>query len=156
MTGPAAPGFADVAPWLALGLCGFIGFWCLIAFVLSRLSGWSSLANAYPAGEILSPSLRWSWQSAHMNLNTNYNAALTVVADPQAVHFSMFRLLRIGHEPFSVPWQDLRAEIRRLFLVQRIALRFAQAPDVTMLISPALAERLAQASGGRFAVPASQ
>lgn len=153
MHGPPAT-FTQVAPWLALSLFGFTFFWCLIAFVLSRMSGWATLAAAYPAGEVLSPNTRWRWQSALMNANTKYNASLTVVADPQAVHVSVMALLNVGHRPFTVPWQDIHAEMRQLFLIQRVALTFIKAPTVTMLIPPKLAERLATASGGRFTMPA--
>ena len=76
------PTFTEIAPWLALSLFGFTLFWCFIVFVLSRMSGWATLAAAYPAGEVLSPNTRWRWQSALMNANTKYNASLTVVADP--------------------------------------------------------------------------
>jgi hypothetical protein len=153
MHGPPAT-FTQVAPWLALSLFGFTFFWSLIAFVLSRMSGWATLAAAYPAGEVLSPNTRWRWQSALMNANTKYNASLTVVADPQAVHVSVMALLSVGHRPFTVPWQDIHAEMRQLFLMQRVALMFIKAPTVTMLIPPKLAERLATASGGRFTMPA--
>jgi hypothetical protein len=153
MTSPP-PTLAQIAPWLALALFGFAIFWCLVTFLLSRMSGWATIAAAYPAGEVLSPSSRWAWQSAFMNLNTKYNASLTVVADPQAVHFSVFAPFAVGHRPFSVPWPDIHAEMRQLLLMQRVALTFTRAPGVTMLIPPKLAERLAAASLGRFAMPA--
>ena len=38
--------FADVGPGLALALFGFTLFWCFISFLLSRLSGWATLAAA--------------------------------------------------------------------------------------------------------------
>ncbi len=148
------PTFTEIAPWLVLSLFGFTLFWCLIVFVLSRMSGWATLAAAYPAGEVLSPNTRWRWQSALMNANTKYNASLTVIADPQAVHLSVLAPLSVGHRPFTVPWQDIHAEMRQLFLIQRVALTFINAPTVTMLIPPKLAERLATASGGRFTMPA--
>jgi hypothetical protein len=63
------------------------------------MSGWATLAAAYPAGEVLSPNTRWRWQSALMNANTKYNASLTVIADPQAVHLSVLAPLSVGHRP---------------------------------------------------------
>jgi hypothetical protein len=147
------PAIVDIAPWIALALFGFTFFWCFVAFLMSRLSGWARLASAYPAAEVLTPNVRHAWQSALMNANTKYNASLVVVADPQAVHFSTLAIFRAGHSPFSVPWPALRAETRQLLFVQRVALTFAKVPDVTMLIAPRLAQRLAAASGGRFSVP---
>lgn len=145
--------FAEIAPWLALALFGFTFFWCFVTFVLSRMSGWATLATAYPAGEVMTPNVRWRWQSALMNANTKYNGALTIVADAQAVHCSVFLPLRTGHDPFSAPWQDIRTEIRHVMFSERIALSFARAPNVTMLVSRKLAERLATASLGRLVVP---
>jgi len=153
--GPA-PSFGQIAPWLTLALISFTVFWCLVPLAIARMSGWAALAAAYPAGQVMTPNMRWSWQSAVMNLNTSYNAGLTLVADLQAVHVSVFLLMRPGHKPFSVPWEDIRATPRHLLLMERVALTFAKAPNVTMLISPKLAERLAQASMGRLAVAGAQ
>ena len=144
--------FAEVGPWLALALFGFTLFWCFISFLLSRLSGWATLAAVYPAGELLTPNVRYRWQSALMNANTKYNAALTIVADGRAVHFAMFPLFKVGHAPLSVPWEDIHAAPRELLFMHRIALTFARAPHVTMLIPVALAGRLTAASMGRFTV----
>ncbi len=150
-----APSFAEIAPWIALALFGFTFFWCFVIFLMSRLSGWAALAAAYPATDVLSPGVRYRWQSAFMNANTKYNASITVAADTQGVHFSTFPLFSIGHAPFSVPWTDVRAETRQLMFATRVKLTFARAPQVTMLIPPRLAERLEAASMGRFRAPRS-
>jgi hypothetical protein len=146
-------GLVDWTLWIALALFAFTFLWCVIAFSLSRLSGWNRLAAAYPASPIMTPSARYRWQSALMNGNTKYNSALTVTADAQAVHFATFALLTPGHTPFSVPWEDVRGELRQLTFVQRVALRFEKEPDVTMLVPIVLAQRLAAASNGRFIAP---
>jgi hypothetical protein len=143
----------ELAPILVIAIFAFTFFWCVISFVLSRMSGWATLAAAYAAVPAVTPNRRMSWQSALMNGNAKYSGAMTVVADAQMLHFAVFPLLRIGHDPFSVPWGDVRAERRQLLLVERVALTFAQAPGVTMLISRSLMERLAQASGGQLRVP---
>lgn len=148
----SAVSFGDVAPWLALGIFGVTFFWCLISFVMSRISGWATLAAAYPAAEVLTPHARYTWQSAFMNGTTRYSAALAVVADAQAVHFSMFPLLKIGHAPFSVPWQDIRAERVQRAFTQDVALTFARASGVSIRITPKLGDRLAAASAGRITV----
>jgi len=152
MSSDAIARFAEVGPVLALALFGFTLFWCFISFLLSRLSGWSTLADAYPAGEVMTPNVRYRWQSALMNANTKYNGALTIVADGRAVHFSMLPLFKVGHAPLSVPWEDIHAAPRELLFMHRIALTFARAPHVTMLIPVPLAERLTAASMGRFMV----
>jgi hypothetical protein len=144
---------AGVAPILVLAIFGFTFFWCLISFVLSRVSGWATLAAAYPAAPVSTPSTRFAWQSAFMNGNAKYSGAMTVVADAQRGHFAMFPLLRIGHEAFSVPWDDIRVERRQLLLTERAALTFARAPGVTMLVSRSLVERLGHASGGHVRLP---
>jgi hypothetical protein len=142
-----------MTPILVLAVFGFTFFWCLISFVLSRISGWAVLAAAYPAAPPLTPNTRMAWRSALMNGNAKYNGALTIVADARALHFALFPLMRIGHDPFSVPWGDIRAEMRQLLLTERAALTFARAPAVTMLISRTLLDRLAQASAGQLRVP---
>ena len=100
----------------------------------------------------MTPNVRYRWQSALMNANTKYNAALTIAADGRAAHFSTFALFTPGHAPFSVPWEDIHAQPRELLFMHRVALSFAKAPEVTMLIPVRLAERLTEASMGRFAV----
>jgi hypothetical protein len=135
---------------LALAALAFVALWCVIPLVLSRISGWAALANAYPAKPTMGASSRWAWQSVRMNGTVRYNGAVTVIADTRMAHFSVFTLLRLGHQPLSVPWEDIRAEQRDMLLARQVALTFARAPEVTMLIRPSLMQRLADASAGRL------
>lgn len=72
-------------------------------------------------------------------------------AGDRHLHVKMW--LRLGHPPFSVPWQDIRA-VRRATLGRRnVVLSFAREPRVTFNIYGSIAERLAAASGGKLRVP---
>jgi hypothetical protein len=83
----------------------FGAFWCLIPFLLSRLGGWSRLAERFPApAEAAGKCFRW--QSARVGL-VNYNNCLTIYISKAGLYLSMTPLLRVGHHPMLIPWKEI-------------------------------------------------
>ena len=125
-------------------------FWILISTGVAALSGWKTLAEAYPPfSEPSGEKLRF--QSASLRWSSNYTGIIHMSANHQGLALSVFALFRPGHAPMLIPWGDIRAEVRA-GLIPSITLRFARRPKVPFIISNALGERLAGMSGGQLIV----
>ncbi len=123
----------------------FIVIWLFVVFLTSWMSGWGKLADVYPARMPFNEEC-WSWQSGSFRWSASYSGILKVCADTQALHLSVLFMFRPGHTPLSIPWEDISG--RKRFL--NIELRFRRADHIPVRISPRLAGRLEQASGGLF------
>jgi hypothetical protein len=127
------------------GIVAFGLFWVFIVWLIAQLGGWSKLADVYPA-RIPFNETCWSIQSGRFRWGTNYSGILRVCADNQALHLSVFPLFRPGNPPLSIPWEDITTKPRTF----GVEMRFYRADGVPLLISRQLANRLEQASEGRF------
>ncbi len=130
-------------------ILAFALFWAGIVWLVAQLSGWSRLAEVYPA-RIPFNETCWSMQSARFRWSSNYSGFLRVCADSQALHLSVFVLFRPGNPPLSIPWEDISAAAYSV----GVELRFYRAENVPLRISRRLAERLVQAAEGRFQIVA--
>ena len=120
---------------------------CTLPLFIAAMSGWSMLrrrfSQTFPfTGEA------WKWQSARMRLGCNYNNCLTVGADASGLYLSVLFLIRIGHPPLFLPWQEItirRRSKRPLF--RYVELRLGRDEQVPFMIRERLAERLKSAAG---------
>jgi hypothetical protein len=125
-------------------------FWLLISGMIARMSGWRTLAEAYPLqSDPTGPKLRF--QSATLRWSSNYTGIVHVSGDGQGLYLSVLFLFRIGHPPMFIPWDEIRIE-PHAGLIPSLTLRFTRRPKVPFTIGRALGERLAVMSGGRFRI----
>lgn len=128
----------------------FAGTWVLVSFALSRFSGWVALARCYPAdhpfeGELI------RFQAAQFRGATNYNGCLNFGAGQQGVYIVPMLMFRAFHPPLMIPWTDIAARpVKLLRFWNFVELRFLRTPDIPVRIKAQLAQKLAEASMGRF------
>ena len=127
------------------GTVAVAAFWSAVVWFTGQVSGWAKLADVYPQRMAFNETC-WSLQSARLRWFSNYNGILRICADGQALHLSVFPLFRPGHQPLSIPWEDVTVA-KRPFGVE---LRFYRADNVPIRLSRSFAERLVPASDGRF------
>lgn len=125
-------------------------FWIGIVLLISRLSGWGSMAEAYPSREPHAATC-FSLQSAILRLASNYNGVLKICANEEGVYFSVLFLFRPGHSPFFVPWEEIRGAKKSYFFYQVVDLRFQRTPTLPFRIYKRTAERLVGVANGRWA-----
>ena len=94
----------------------FAGLWVGISFLMSRLSGWSSLARRYraaapPEGE------RLTWASGQIG-SVSFRSCLNLTLAPSGLFLVPMLPFRLFMPPLLVPWTDVRFEgfSRILFL----------------------------------------
>lgn len=108
--------------------------WCTIGFVLSRLSGWSTLAryratNGHPVVE----RLRFQW--ARIGL-VNFASCLRFDLTQQELRVRIWWPYRLFHPPIAIPWTDIHFERSVTGFWQRIAqLQVGRPERVRMQVS---------------------
>jgi len=125
-------------------------FWSAIVYLISRLGGWGSMAEAYPYHEPLSAQC-FSMQSAILRFSSNYNGVLKICADDEGLYFSVFFLFRPGHSAFFVPWGEISGTKKSYFFYKMIDLRFQRTPDLPFRIYQSTADKLVAVANGRWA-----
>jgi hypothetical protein len=135
----------------------FITLWCFISFLISRLSGWSTLSNRFSATLPFSGQ-KWNWQSARMRLGTNYGNSLIVGADPSGLFLATIFVFRIGHTPLLLPWNEV--SIRRRWQVlsfRYLELTLGREEQIPFRLNGRLADRIRSAAGQSWPIePPSQ
>jgi len=128
----------------------FFGTWFFVIFFISRVGGWSRLAETYRTEQPFLGSLI-RFQAAQFRRSTNYNGCLNFGADPSGLYIVPVVLFRMFHPPLLIPWEEITTKpVKLLRYWTFIELRFQRAPDVPVKIKQSLAEKLVQASGGRL------
>lgn len=124
--------------------------WCAVMILISRLGGWSRLAEDYRA-DGLSPTQTWGVQSISLRYYTGYNGCITMGSDSAALYLSVWLPFRIGHPNLRIPWGDLsKSATPSRFGVVRLIV--SKAPHIPLRLRQSQIERLEAARGQ--AIPA--
>ena len=124
-------------------------FWSAVVFLISRLGGWGSMAEAYTYHEPLSAQC-FSMQRAILRFSSNYNGVLKICADDEGLYFSVMFLFRPGHPPFFVPWGEISGTPKSYVFYQVVDLRFQRTPDLPFRIYKHTADKLVAVANGRW------
>ncbi len=130
----------------------FVGLWVFITFIISRVGGWSTLAEHYRTQQpFFGTMIRF--QAAQFRHGTNYNGGLNFGANSDGLYLVPLAIFRSFHPPLLIPWSDISTrpvKIWRIF--DMVELRLQRAPNIPIRIRTALAAKLIEASVGRFNV----
>lgn len=110
----------------------FIGGWCLVMLLLSRMGGWSRLAERFPGRDRQPSGRRFSGQSGRAGL-VNYNGCLTIHTSAEGLHLAVWPIFRLGHPPLFIPWDEIHHTKLKRFLWFRWVAFEVGAPKVTTL-----------------------
>lgn len=133
--------------WLLLA---FIA-WFVVCHGLARFGGWSALAGTYPhLGSF--DGYRLYLQTVLFARGVRYGNTLVIGASHQGLYLAALFVVRPGHPPLLIPWEEISLEARSGFLGQTVELRFLRVPSVTLTLSPATAMRLAEGAAEKLPV----
>lgn len=132
---------------LIIPLC--VAGWIVFSYLLSYLSGWRFLAQAYRATQPFSGRVVRPW-AASMRWGVNYNGLIAIGMNSMGIHLSAFFLFRVGHPPIFIPWSEISASRQRRWWFKLIRLQFERYPSTYLLIPLNVAEKLSRESGGQF------
>jgi len=126
----------------------FVGLWCFICFILSRLGGWYALGRRFrsdrvPDGEAL------RWQSAQLGGFCNYNRCLNMVISKEGLHLRIWPAFRLGHPPLLIPWEEIQHHrMKRVLWIEQISFEIGDPAIARMTVSKQLSERFPVAREG--------
>jgi hypothetical protein len=93
--------------WLPLLIVpGFLAMWCGGCLVLSKLGGWSSLAERFPA-RFTPPGEKFIFAAARIG-GVRYRGIITAIKAEDGLFLSVFKPWRFGHPPILIPWVELK------------------------------------------------
>ena len=128
----------------------FLSIWFLVAFIISRVGGWSALADYYRSQQPFMGTM-FRFQGAQFRFGTNYNGCLNFGAGAEGLYLVPFVFFRAFHPPLMIPWNEIGARpVKLWFFFSFVELRAQKVPFVPIRIPKSLAEKLAGASAGRL------
>ncbi len=118
--------------------------WCVLTWLLSRISGWSKLAQRYadsrPSQSETSQSEKGQGEKASLRTGrigaVTYHSCLKFCVNDEGFRVAVAWPLRFGHRPLFIPWSDLHnvAEDNMMFS-QKVKLSIGQ-PTLTRALFP--------------------
>jgi len=116
-------------------------FWVFVSVLISRVSGWSTLAEVYSFNGTFEGK-RWRFVSARMRWMMGYNNALTVGSDTKGLYLAMFVLLRPGHRALFIPWRDISTRTVPGPFMTYTEFRFTRVPSLFIRLPQRIAEKV--------------
>lgn len=130
----------------ALGIALFsVVFWGGISFLISALTGWSTLAKRFrkqsePLGETRTAGP--FFYTVYMRAWSHYGSVITLTVSSDALFVSIFPLFRVGHPPLQIPWDQIQIGRARRFFINYVQLTLGTREKVPMRISQRMARNL--------------
>ena len=124
----------------------FVLLWVIILWVSAYATGWRQLMGVYPKRSLQFPTC---WQGQHLTLRKwgNYGGIVATCADGESVTFDLPRLFRIGHNPITIPWNEITVVATHK---RSVKFQTQRAPTIPLSISRDLAAKFDEVSNGRF------
>lgn len=120
----------------------FIVLWMGFCKPISVFGGWQALSRDYRANSPFDGRKLWL-KSVGMRRWINYNNCIILGVNKFGLYIAVLPILRIGHPPLLIPWTDISTEaVTRRLLPDLVKFKFTKQPDVPMVFSKKLAERI--------------
>ena len=123
--------------------------WVAVLGVVSA-AGWQALGERYRRRDE-QPTLVRRFRSLSVvagRLPCNYSGCVTVGASPAGLFLRVLPVFRPFHPPLYIPWSAIQTTARTAWYGKWLDLTFMDVPGVTVRLSAATAQKLADAVGG--------
>jgi hypothetical protein len=109
--------------------------WCLLLWLLSRLSGWSRLAGQYraPAGVVGES----AWMRTGRIGVVNYHSCLCFRVNDDGIRITVALPLRLCHPPLFIPWDQFHHIVADPILYSHKAKMSVGRPTIASVTMPA-------------------
>ena|ERR1700730_15481335 len=126
----------------------FIALWAAVCFVISRLSGWTTLSHRFrDVGAFYS--YQWPFQSVRMRtIWGSYSNCVNFGADGTGLYMAVFPLFRPGHPPLFLPWSEIQViSGNQGFVLKTRKLLLGREELIPLRVRLSLAEKFQRAAG---------
>ena len=94
-------------PWEAYFIFALIpGFFAGLLVVIAKLSGWTRLAERFPADREPDEGVCFRGQFFRIGW-CDYNGCITICVSPDGLYLAVWPIF-VGHRPLLIPWSALR------------------------------------------------
>ncbi len=138
-----------IALLLAAVVVTWLLFWVAVVRLIARF-GWRSLAMAYPLDRAAFEGERITMQTALLRRWVSYKKSITFTASREGVMLTIHPFFKFGHAPILLPWSELTITQETRMLMKMIRLEPRRAPQVPILISASLGNRLKNIAGDEW------
>lgn len=101
--------------WLIFAIIGgflvvFPVFWCCVVWMLSRMSGWHTLAKRHAAGSRPMEGTCVGGVTGMVG-GVSYRSTLTLHFNPDGFFLEVMPLFKPGHQRLFIPWSEVTARV---------------------------------------------
>jgi hypothetical protein len=122
-----------------------IGFFCFTSYLSSILTGWHKLSRRFAAQSEpygVTASAGPFFYTIYTRYWSHYSSCVRITSAEDALYFSVFILLRVGHPPLRISWSEIRFGRTRHFGRQYVVLTLGNQEQIPMRISERMAGKL--------------
>lgn len=127
----------------------FVVMWFIVLYIISRITGWSRLAEKYrtftKSESKLMQAVQVYWGSVLMAGNI-----YTVGSSNKGMYIGVLFPFRPGHPPLLIPWHEIKAKKVNRAFQPRIQLSFGNNLSRPFEINEKVAEQIKAGSSGQF------
>jgi hypothetical protein len=120
--------------------------WISISYIMSRMSGWHTLAEKYIRINFVSGD-QWRFRSAKLRYSVGYNNCVMIVSNREGLGISVFFLFRVGHPPLFIPWTDISISKETKFFGKMIRFSVGRDFPIPITVHQKLGYKILEASG---------
>ncbi len=123
--------------------------WCLTLVALSKITGWSRLAEKYKTRIKPESKLMYAVQAFWGSIMLAGNI-YTIGTDRNGLFLGVLLPFRIGHPPLLIPWHEIRAKKVDGFIKPRVQLIFGNGISRPFEVYEKTAKKIEEGSNGKF------
>ena len=131
-----------------------LAVFCFVSFLSSVLSGWHTLSKRFRAESEPYGATRSAGPfpyTVYTRYWSHYSFIIRMTAAEDALYLSVLLILRIGHPPLRIPWNEIQLSKTTYFRQPLVLLTLGEQERIPMRIS----ERMARKLGIPERIPAS-
>lgn len=122
-----------------------LAVFCLVSFFSSVLSGWHTLSKRFRAESEpygVTKSAGPFPYTVYTRYWSHYSFIIRMTAAEDALYLSVLLILRIGHPPLRIPWNEIQLSKTTYFMRPLILLTLGEQERIPMRISTRMAGKL--------------
>jgi len=127
----------------------FIFMWLVASYTISKISGWSRLAEKYQTSEKPESKVMQAVQAQWGSFMIAGNI-YTIACNSEGMYLGVLFPFRFGHPPLLIPWYDIKTSKVGGLIKNRIRLKFGNAISRPFEIYERTAEKIKECSNGKF------
>ena len=122
-----------------------LAVFCFVSFLSSILTGWHTLSKRFrtesePYG--VTKSAGPFPYTVYTRYWSHYSFIIRMTAAEDALYLSVLLILRIGHPPLRIPWNEIQLSKTTYFMQPLILLTLGEQERIPMRISERMARKL--------------